>query len=428
MTQATIKKASKIKGEISFSGDKSITHRAIMIGSITSGVTKVSNFSLSADCAVTMEAFKRMGIDIEQNKKELVIHGKGLKGLSAPSEDLYMADSGTSMRLLSGILAGQNFKVTLKGDASLSKRPMKRVTDPLRMMGAEITGPEDANFAPLTIKGGHLKGINYETKISSAQIKSAILFAGLYADGITTLKEEEKSRDHTERMLKLFGAKIRQKNLEVSLEGKAELSPQSIIIPGDISSAAFFIVAATLLENSGLTIKSVSLNPTRTGLIDVIKKMGGNIKEIKSEEYFEPTGDIIVNHSKLKGILIEKKDIPRLIDELPIIMIAASFAEGKTLIKSAGELRVKETDRIHSMMTNLSSIGADISIAQDDIIIHGKERLLGGKVSSFGDHRTAMALAVAGLLTEKELIIDDIDCVKKSFPDFFEKLNSITQY
>lgn len=425
MTETYIKKVTKINGTLNLSGDKSITHRAIILGSIAQGTTNIDNFSISNDCAVTIKVFRDLGVIIESSDKTLSVHGKGLYGLKPPNNELYMEASGTSMRLLAGILSGQNFKSVLKGDESLSKRPMKRITEPLKLMGAEITGPDDANFAPLYIKGGNLKNINYSTKISSAQVKSAILLAGLYAGDITCVTEPEKSRDHTERMLKLFGAKITETGLSVSVEGKPNLAAKSITVPGDISSAAFFIVAATIVKNSKLLIKSVSLNPTRTGIIDIIQKMGGDIKEVKRIEGFEPSGDILIKSAKLRGVTIEKNDIPRLIDELPVIMVAASLAEGTTIIKSAGELRVKETDRINSMVTNLKALGVDISPRGEDIIIKGGGSIRGGNVMSFSDHRTALSLVIAGLVADKDIILDDIDCIAKSFPDFFKKLETI---
>ncbi len=424
MAQFSINKASEIRGEINLAGDKSITHRAIMIGAITNGLTRIKNFSLSNDCSVTIRAFQDMGVAIENKQNELIIHGKGFD-LKPPKNDLFMADSGTSIRLLLGILAGQNFKTSLFGDDGLAKRPMKRVTEPLRLMGAKITGPQDANFIPITIEGGKLRSIEYTTPAASAQIKSAILLAGLFADKTTRVTEPAKSRDHTERMLKLFGAKIDVDNLTVSVEPRPGLKPQSLTIPGDISSAAFFIVGATIVKNSELTIKSVSLNPTRIGIINAITKMGGKIDVVEKPGAFEPIGDIIIKSSQLKSITIEKDEIPSLIDELPILMVAASFADGTTIIRSAGELRIKETDRINSMLTNLKSLGVDINATGDDIVIVGKPILHGGKAMSFNDHRTVMAMAIAGLRTENDVIIDDIDCIKKSFPDFFDKLNGI---
>lgn len=417
-----------IRGEITVPGDKSISHRAVMIGSIAEGTTRAQNFLNAEDCLATIEAFKKMGVEIRYEADTVTVKGAGLKGLKKPPEALYLGNSGTTMRLLLGILAGQNFECVLSGDDSLSKRPMKRIIDPLRRMGAVINGRDDANLAPLAIRGGKLRGIDYISPVSSAQVKSSLLFAGLYAEGRTSVTEPYKSRDHTERMLKLFGACLSIDKLKVAIEKSAPLKGREIKIPGDISSAAFFIAAALLVEDSELLIRNVGYNQTRTGVIDIFQRMGGKIEIRNVRDEWEPVSDLIVRSSRLKAVTIEKSEIPRSIDELPIIMAAACFAEGRTVIEGASELRVKETDRINSMQYNLRKMGADISSEGDKVIIAGTGPLAGAELESFGDHRTAMAASIAALTCSEESIIDDIGCVDTSFPQFFNILKSISGY
>ncbi len=417
-----------LEGSIGLPGDKSISHRVVILASLAEGITYADNFLNSQDSMRTLEAFSQMGIEFKSGKNRIEIKGRGMCGLRKPDAPLYMGGSGTSLRLILGVLAGQKFRATLTADASLSKRPMQRVTLPLRRMGAHIEGPEDANFAPLTIEGADLHPISYEMPVASAQVKSAILLAGLYTRGKTKIKETVVSRDHTERMLKLFGADIEKDGLTHSIRGRQKLKGVRFLIPGDISSAANFIVLAALAKNSHLVIESVGLNPTRTGVIDVLKKMNARIEvRIKGGRDAEPFGDIEIRSSDLKGTRIGAEEIPRLIDELPILMVAASFAQGRTVIAGAGELRVKETDRINSMVANLRRLGARIEADKDVITVEGGYPLKGSLVSSFADHRTAMSMVIAGLLIPGKTKLDEVRCISKSFPQFFDILKRIVK-
>lgn len=419
----TLRPTKKLSGSLILPGDKSISHRAIMLGSIADGTTIIKNILHSDDTETTIAAFRALGIDIKEELEKIIIAGKGLSGLSAPASELFMRNSGTSMRILMGILAGQPFQTTLTADEGLSKRPMGRVTEPLSLMGARIEGPDNANFAPITIQGGQLKAIDHVSKVASAQVKSAILLAGLYADGTTSVTEPSKSRDHTERMLQAFGAKVSVNGLKVSIEGGTRLNPQDIEIPGDISSAAFFMVGASIVKGSKVILKSVGLNPTRSGVIDILKRMGAKITiDNRREVASEPVGDINIESSALRGITIAGELIPRSIDELPVIMIAAAYAEGMTIIKGAHELRVKEADRIKSISANLNEMGAKIGVKGDDIIIEGTGNLKGIAVQSFGDHRTAMSIIIAGLSAHGETSLDDTACINKSYPHFIADL------
>jgi 3-phosphoshikimate 1-carboxyvinyltransferase len=423
-----IKPAKKVEGKIVLPGDKSISHRAVMIGSVANGATKVENFLNAEDCLMTIDAFKKMGVNIRFDSDILIIEGVGLKGLRRPSSALYLGNSGTTMRLLLGILAGQNFETTLTGDESLSKRPMGRVTVPLRQMGATIDGREDANYAPLVIKGANLRALDYVSPIASAQVKSCMLFAGLYAEGKTSVAEPFKSRDHTERMLGFFGADISVDSLKISINTSL-LKAHDLNIPGDISSGAFFIIAALLLRDSEVILSNVGFNQTRTGIIDILRRMGGRIEETNSLDSWEPRRDLVIHSSELKGTIVKKSEIPRCIDELPALMTAAVFAKGHTIIKGASELRVKETDRINSMLYNLNKMGANIVCEKDDVVIEGTGTLHGTELLSFNDHRTAMAASIAALCSSSEdSIIDDINCIKTSFPGFFDALESISVY
>jgi len=409
---------------ITVPSDKSISHRAVMLASVSKGTTRIKNLLMAEDIKRTIEAFQAMGVKIHLSSV-VVVRGVGMTGLKKPSGPLYLGNSGTTMRLLPGILAGQDFEVILTGDKSLSARPMKRIAKPLIQMGASIKGEA---YPPLKILGGKLKAIKYKSKIASAQVKSCILLAGLYANGITSVIEPEKSRDHTERMLAIFGCRVKGKGRRVSVRGPVELkSPGTIEIPGDISSAAFFIVAGCILPDIKIALKNVGLNPTRTGVIDILKKMGADISIANMTRLAEePAGDIIVKSSKLKGVTISPEEVVRAIDEIPVIMVAACFAKGKTVIKGIKELRVKETDRVNSMVTNLRKLGADIKVNGETIIINGARPLHGAKVSGFGDHRTAMSMLVAGLGTKGKVMVTGLDCINKSFPSFirlFEKLN-----
>ncbi|MBM3253749.1 MAG: 3-phosphoshikimate 1-carboxyvinyltransferase [Candidatus Omnitrophica bacterium] len=426
MEEIIIEQKKFISGSLKLPSDKSISHRAIMLGAISQGRTDIKNCLECDDCNYTIRTFKEMGIKIVRKNGYTYVYGNGLFGLRKPSKKIFLGNSGTSMRLLLGILAGQNFKSILSADRGLSKRPMARVIKPLTLMGARIKGRNHSNFAPLEIEGSKLKPITYKLPIPSAQVKSAILLAGLYAKGKTTVKENFKSRDHTERMLICFGAKVEKKTFLCSVRGIADLKASIIEIPGDISSASFFIVASTLLKGSELVIEDVGINPTRVGFIEVLKRMGANITISKARiTNQEPIAKIIVRYSPLKGTTLKRHEIPLCIDELPVLMVAASLSEGRTTIKGASELRVKETDRINSMVYNLKKLGAKIFSEGDDIYIEGVSQLRGSTVLSFNDHRTAMSMAVAGLLAKGKTRILGIECVTKSFPDFFITLKKL---
>ncbi|HZG60260.1 MAG TPA: 3-phosphoshikimate 1-carboxyvinyltransferase [Anoxybacillus sp.] len=416
---------SSLRGAIEVPGDKSISHRAVMFGAIANGTTTISNFLAGEDCLSTIDCFRKLGVSITQNGSEVVVEGKGIRGLQEPTEILNVGNSGTTTRLLLGILAGCSFHACLIGDESIAKRPMARVTNPLREMGAKIDGREHGNYTPLSIRGGNLQAIRYTSPVASAQVKSAILLAGLMADGTTTVIEPHKSRDHTERMLKAFGGEVVVDGLTVSVTGKQQLKGAHIDVPGDISSAAFFLVAGAIVPNSEITLKNVGLNPTRTGIIDVLKQMGADIaiENIRNEES-EPMGDITVRTSELKGIEIGGELIPRLIDEIPIIALLATQAEGTTVIKDASELRVKETDRIATVVSELSQLGADIEATEDGMIIRGKTKLKANNivVDSYGDHRIGMMLAIAACITEGNLILNRSEAIAVSYPNFFEHL------
>jgi 3-phosphoshikimate 1-carboxyvinyltransferase len=427
MKEIIIEKARTLRGSISIPPDKSISHRAVMISALACNETCIKNFLQSDDCLHTLKAFKDLGIRYSLDNSVLRIKGAGLYGLKKPDKKIYVGNSGTTMRLILGILAAQNFEATLEGDDSLNKRPMKRVIEPLRMMGAQIEARRD-NFPPITIRGVPLRAILYRQKIASAQVKSSILLAGLYAKGMTKVYQMMKTRDHTERMLKLFSADIKTKNLEISITPKAKLvSPGEIDIPSDFSSAAFFIAAATLVPNSQIIIKNVGINPTRLGFLDNLVAMGAKItlenkKEISNEERADL--EIKFKHP-LKAIKIEEKDIPSMIDELPIMMVVATQAKGETLIKGASELRVKETDRINSMVVGLKKMGANIEVQENNILIKGPTPLKSAIIDSFGDHRTAMSFGIAGLIGSGKTVIRDAECIQTSFPNFYSTLREV---
>jgi 3-phosphoshikimate 1-carboxyvinyltransferase len=414
-----LSKTSKINGEIKVSGDKSITHRGLIVGSISEGITILKDYSTCDDCMATMEIMKKLGINILKNKATIRIEGTGLHGLKEPGDVLDCKNSGTSMRLLSGLLSGQNFFSVLTGDSSLLRRPMKRIIEPLNLMGAKISGRENDQFAPLTIKGGNLKAIDYKLEVASAQVKSAILLASLYAEGNSSVTEPAQSRDHTERILNLYGAKIGSSKNKITLKEKNELKGKEISIPGDISSAAFFLVLASIIKGSRLLIKNVGINPTRIGIIEVLKSMGADIS-IKNErnKNYEPVADLLVKASKLKSIKMFGKVIPKVIDELPILAVAATQAEGVTEIKDAQELRVKETDRIYAIAAGLKKMGAKVEEKPDGLIIEGPSRLKGDICESFDDHRIGMALAIAGVLAEGKTQLLESECIDVSFPEF----------
>ena len=422
-----ITKVKSLKGEITVPGDKSISHRGVMFGAISEGITELTGFLDGADCRSTISCFKAMGIDITQEHDHVVIHGKGLKGLSAPSKMLDVGNSGTTTRLISGILAGQKFISSLNGDESIQKRPMGRIITPLTSMGAHIKSIKDNGCAPLEIGGAPLHAIHYDSPVASAQVKSCLLLAGLYADGVTSVTEPVISRNHTELMLKGFGADIKSEGLTASIVGGPRLVGQKITVPGDISSAAYFIVAGLICPNADLLIKNVNTNPTRAGIIQVAKNMGGNI-ELLNERIVseEPVADIHVTTSNLHGCEISGDIIPTLIDEIPVIAVMAACAKGTTVIKNAAELKVKESDRIATVTENLNKMGCDITPTEDGMIIVGGNPLQGALISTYKDHRIAMSFAIAGLVADGETSFDDEGCCVISYPDFFETLKALS--
>lgn len=420
------KKTKHLKGEITVPGDKSISHRSIMLGSIASGITEVHGFLNGADCISSMNCFRQMGVDIDYDGSIVTIHGNGLHGLKAPADTLDVGNSGTTTRLMSGILAAQNFSSRVIGDDSICRRPMKRIITPLAMMGADITSERGNDCAPLIINGRKLKGIHYDSPVASAQVKSCVLLAGLYADGETSVTEPYVSRNHTELMLNAFGGSCTTLGTTATVTSDPVLTGQKIVVPGDISSAAYFLVAGLIAEDSEITIKNVGINPTRDGIIDVIKMMGGDITFANvNADSGEPTADITVKTSSLKGCVIEGDIIPKLIDEIPVIAILACFAEGETVIKDAAELKVKESNRIDVMVNNLSAMGADITGTDDGMIIRGGKPLHSAVIHSKKDHRIAMSFAVAAMCAEGETEILDADCVNISYPDFYRDLENL---
>lgn len=417
-----------LKGTVELIGDKSISHRAIMFSSIAKGTTRIKNFLMGQDCLSTIDCFRKMGVNIDINDKEVIVKGVGLRGLKKPNEILNVGNSGTTIRLMMGILAGNEFESTVIGDESIGKRPMKRVTDPLRLMGCNIKGNDDANFTPITIYGGNLNGIEYEMPVASAQVKSSIILASLYANSSSTIIEKSKSRNHTEIMLKSFGADIKSNDLKIDIQPVRELfSVGNINVAGDISSAAFIIVAASIVEGSEVLIKNVGLNETRTGIIDVLEAMNGNFEIIdKRVESGEVVGDLIVRYSdKLIGTTIDSNLIPRLIDEIPVIAILATQANGTTVIKDAKELKVKESNRIKAVVDNLKNMGAEIEELEDGMVIKGKTKLKGANIKTFNDHRIAMAFSVASLISEGKLNLDNTACIDISFPGYFDLINNL---
>ncbi|WP_047980049.1 3-phosphoshikimate 1-carboxyvinyltransferase [Ornithinibacillus contaminans] len=415
-----------INGEITVPGDKSISHRAVMLGALAEGVTMVENFLVGDDCLRTVKAFQSLGVSIKRSGTTLEIYGKGLPGLTEPTQPLYFGNSGTTARLMLGILAALPFTTTVYGDSSLSNRPMARVIKPLRKMGATILGRANSNYLPLAIQGGNLQSITYDMPVKSAQVKSALLFAALQAKGRTSIQEIEQTRNHTENMLTAFGANLVIGDNTISLEGKQSLQATNVFVPGDISSAAFMLAAAAMVPNSTLAIKHVGLNPTRTGILDVLQQMGAEIS-VSNYQFIggEAFGDVKITNQSLHGVVIEGEIIPRLIDELPILALLATQAEGKTIIRNAEELRVKETDRIACVVDVLSTLGARIEATEDGMIIYGKTRLTGGTVSAYHDHRIAMMIVIASLITEGEVSVDDLASIAISYPTFMEDLQSI---
>lgn len=426
MQSLTIQPAGSIRGEIAVPGDKSISHRSIMFGSIAQGSTTVRGFLRGEDNFATLNAFRAMGIGVEDDGELLRIEGKGLHGLAEPADILDCGNSGTSIRLITGLLAGQRFFSVLTGDRYLRNRPMKRVIEPLSLMGASIFGRVGGDKAPLAIVGKELTGVSYLSRVASAQVKSAILLAGLYASGETEVREPHLSRDHSERMLRYFGADVEPFAGGVRVRGGRELKGREIVVPGDISSAAFFMVAASIVPGSELLVRGVGVNPTRTGILDILTAMGANIELVDAREVSgEPVADVLVRSARLKGVEIGGDLVPRAIDEFPVLCVAAAVAEGRTVIRDARELRVKETDRIAAMATNLRAAGVQVVETGDGMEITGAGRLLGCSVDSFGDHRIAMSMLIAGLNASGETTVTDTGCIATSFPSFTDLLERV---
>lgn len=417
---------SSFAGEITVPGDKSISHRALLFGALAEGITCIDGFLASEDTRATADSLRAMGVRIDEELEQLRVHGIGMSGLSAPPSPLWMGNSGTTTRLLMGILAGQDFSAILQGDASLQRRPMDRVAVPLQQMGATISGQGSRCTLPVTIQGGHIHGIHYDSPIASAQVKSAILLAGLFAEGETSVTEPEKSRDHTERMLRGFGVSVEEEGLTVRIRGGERLHGHSIQVPGDISSAAFFLVAGAITPGAAITVRHVGINPTRSGILDVLHAMG--VDFILSDERLvsgEPIADIAVRHAPLIGTEIGGSLIPRLIDELPVLAVAAAFATGTTVIRDARELRVKESDRIASVCRLLGAMGANLEEREDGMVIHGGSPLHGATIECEGDHRIAMSAAVASIAAGVEDRIYNADTIATSFPTFSQLLRHL---
>ena len=418
-------KISGLRGEITVPGDKSISHRAVMFGALAKGKTQITGFLRGADCLSTISCFRQLGISIEENAGKIIVEGKGLHGLTAPADILDTGNSGTTTRLIAGILAGQKFTSVLNGDASIQKRPMKRIMTPLSQMGASIRSLHGNDCAPLEITGSSLHGISYLSPVASAQVKSSILLAGLYADGKTSVTEPAVSRNHTELMLKSFGADVKTEGLTATIQPEPSLHGMDILVPGDISSAAYFIAAGCLVPNAEILIRNVGINPTRDGILRVAKEMGADITLLNEKNTGEPVADLLIKSSHLHGITIGGDIIPTLIDELPVIAVMAAAAEGTTVIKDAAELKVKESDRIAVMTENLSAMGCDITATGDGMIIDGGKQLHGAVINAYSDHRIAMSFAVAAMIADGETEIRDADCVRISYPDFYHDMEML---
>lgn len=415
-----------LQGSITVPGDKSISHRSIMFGSIAKGKTTVSGFLLGDDCLSTIDCFRKLGVEIEVDGTNVTINSAGMDSWEEPKEVLYTGNSGTTTRLMLGILSGTKLHTVMTGDASIGRRPMRRVADPLRLMGAKISGRDNGQFTPLAIQGTQLTAIDYTMPVASAQVKSAILLAGLRAEGTTVVREQEVSRDHTERMLRQFGAIIDVQDGVVSFKGGQQLQATHVNVPGDISSAAFFLVAGAIVPNSNIVLKNVGVNPTRAGIIEVLEKMGANMSvQVEDENAAEPTATISIKSSQLQATTIEGDIIPRLIDEIPIIALLATQAEGTTVIRNAEELKVKETDRITAVVTELKKLGANIEATDDGMIIQGPTNLYGANLQTYGDHRIGMMSAIAALISSSPIEIDDADCIAVSYPSFFEHVEEL---
>ncbi len=415
-----------LRGRVRIPGDKSVSHRAVMFGAIADGTTRITHFLPGEDCLGTIRCFRALGVPIEGDGSEWVVQGQGLFGLKEPSEVLDVGNSGTTLRLMLGLLAGMPGFATVTGDASIRRRPMGRIVQPLRQMGAEIWGRKDGTLAPLAIKGGKLTAMAYQSPVASAQVKSAVLLAGLYAEGTTSVTEPALSRDHTEKLLGAMGARIRRDGLTVSIEGGSALAACDVAVPGDISSAAFWLVAGAIVPGSELVLEHVGVNPTRTGVLDVLSRMGADVTGTDEREAAgEPVADLTVRTSELVGTTLKGDLIPRLVDEIPILALAACCAHGQTIIRDAQELRVKESDRLSAIATELGKLGAKIQELPDGLVIEGPTRWRGGETQSNGDHRMAMTLAIAAMLTPDPVTIDGVACTETSYPGFWSALERL---
>lgn len=428
MESWTISKGPVIRAEITVPGDKSISHRAVILAGLSNGTCVVTGFLPSEDCLSTVGAMRALGVEIEQpGPTTLVVHGRS-RQLKAPAGDIDCGNSGTTMRLMAGVLAAQPFRTRMVGDASLSRRPMKRVIDPLTQMGAKLSAEGLKSAPPMVIEGGSLQPIHYASPVASAQVKSAVLLAGLFAHGRTSVTEPEQSRNHTERMLEWFLAAPKVEGLTVTVVGEKTPESRDFHVPGDLSSAAFWLVAAGAQPGSHLLVTDVGLNETRTGVLAVLVRMGAHVREIVEVEEGEPSGSVEIQGTQLKGTVIRGKEIPNVIDELPILAVAGALAQGTTVIADAAELRVKETDRLAAIATNLRAMGVKVVETDDGLEIFGGTPLKGAKLSSFGDHRIAMAFAIAGLFAEGETVIDGVECVATSYPGFMDTLRRLTSH
>ncbi len=429
-----IEKVKSVRGGLRVPSDKSISHRAIILGSLASGVTTVKNFLKAGDTLTTVDVYRKLGVKIEESSGLFFVHGVNLSGYREPEDILYMGNSGTTTRLTFGLLAGQKFFTAITGDESLRKRPMKRVLHPLKLMGAHVDAREKGEYLPAAIRGGNLRGIEFFNEKSSAQVKSAILIAGLFAERRTAVIEPVMSRNHTENMLKKMGANIKQQYTEggyrVEIKAGSELKAFDIDVPADPSSAAFFAAAAVIVPDSEVLLKDVLINTTRDGFFRKLKQMGADIEYINHrEEAGEPVADIVVRYSPdLKGVTVSKEEVPSMIDELPLLALVATQAEGETVIQGARELRFKESDRIKAVVVNLKAVGVeDVEELEDGLIVKGKKKIKGGVIDSFKDHRIAMGFSILGLISEKGILIKDADCVYISYPDFYKHLESLIE-
>jgi 3-phosphoshikimate 1-carboxyvinyltransferase len=414
-------------GKIEVPGDKSISHRSIMFGALAEGKTVIRHFLKGEDCLSTIDCFRKLGVEIEETDEEIIVHGTGWNGLKEPSSILDTGNSGTTTRLMLGILAGRPFHSVMIGDESIAKRPMDRVTVPLASMGADITGRDNGRFTPLSIRGRKLQTTEYKLPVASAQVKSAVIFAALQADGESVIIEPEATRDHTEKMIGQFGGIVRREGDRIIIKGGQSFKGTDVYVPGDISSAAFFMVAAAIAPDSEIVLKNTGLNETRTGIVEVFKRMGADMTVEKTSSEGEEIGTITVRTSNLKGTEISGALIPRLIDEIPVIALLATQAEGDTIIRDAEELKVKETNRIDTVVDELTKLGADIEATDDGMIIRGKSKLHGGSVSSHGDHRIGMVMAIASLITDGEVELEDPEAIAVSYPEFFEHVNQLVK-